>query len=81
MQQKVMEDARRPQLWNERHLTPKELGALWSLSHDSVIRLIRTEPGVLKSSPPHRRGARKRVTYRIPESVAARIHERLSIMR
>lgn len=64
--------------WTEKHYSPKELGEMWSMSHDSIIRLFRNEPGVFKSCPPHRRGVRKRVTYRIPESVAKRVHERCS---
>jgi len=66
------------ELWVERHFSPKQLADLWSMSHDSIIRLFRNEPGVLKSCPPHRRGERRRHTYRIPESVAKRVHERCS---
>ena len=62
--------------WYERHYSPKEFGVVLNLSHDSVIRLIKNEPGVLKFCPPHRRGVRRRVTYRIPESVATRIYKR-----
>jgi len=64
--------------WLEKHFSPKELGEIWGMSHDSIIRLFKQEPGVLKSCPPHRRGVRKRVTYRIPESVVKRVHERCS---
>jgi len=64
--------------WKEKHYSPKELGEIWGMSHDSIIRLIKNERGVFKSCPPHRRGVRKRVTYRIPESVAKRVHERCS---
>ncbi len=62
--------------WLEKHYSPQELGAIWGLSHDSIIRLIKNEPGVLKLCPPHRRGVRKRTTYRIPESVATRVYKR-----
>lgn len=65
-------------IWMERHYSPLQLGELWGMSHDSIIRLVKDEPGVLRLCPPHRRGARRRVTYRIPESVAKRIHERCS---
>lgn len=67
-----------PGPWNEKHFSPKELGEIWGMSHDTIIRLFRNEPGVLKSSPQRRRGARKRFTYRIPESVARRVHDQCS---
>ena len=62
--------------WFEKHYSPQELGTVWGLSHDSIIRLIKNEPGVLKLCPPHRRGVRRRITYRIPETVATRIYQR-----
>jgi hypothetical protein len=71
-------EGRRAMQVEERHFSPKELGKLWNMSHDSIIRLFRDEPGVLRLCPPHRRGVRRRVTYRIPESVAAKVHERCS---
>jgi hypothetical protein len=69
------EDVAKPN-WHERHYSPQELGAIWGLSHDSIIRLVKNETGILKLCPPHRRGVRKRVTYRIPESVATKVYER-----
>jgi hypothetical protein len=35
-------------------------------THDSIIRLFKNEPGVLRMSPPKRRGVRTRTTYRSP---------------
>lgn len=60
----------------ERHYSPRELGAIWGMSHDSIIRMFKNEPGVLKMSPPKRRGTRTRTTLRIPESVVAAVYER-----
>ena len=61
----------------ERHYAPEELGKLWNLSADSVRRLFEHEPGVLVIA--RKRGTRRRYrTLRIPESVADRVHRRLS---
>ncbi len=65
----------------EEHFTVKELAAAWKLSQDTVLRMVRDEPGVLKIN--ERSGrllARKmkrppRVSLRIPASVARRIHD------
>lgn len=62
--------------WEEKHYAPKELGAIWNMSHDVIIRLFKDEPGVLRTSPPHRRGVKTRHTYRIPASVATRVYKR-----
>jgi len=62
----------------ERHFAPDELAELWGVSVDSIRRLFRDEPGVLKmgdKSPKHKR---QYLTLRIPESVAERVHTRLS---
>jgi len=64
----------------ERHYTVQELGALWRVSRDTIIRIFREEPGVLKIGPGQaRRGRRRYVTLRIPESVVLRVHRRLSV--
>lgn len=62
----------------ERHYTPEELGSLWSLSADMVRRLFEREVGVLIIERPRLQGKRRYRTLRIPESVAARVHRRLS---
>jgi hypothetical protein len=61
----------------EKHYTPEALGGLWGLSPDTVRRMIEREPGVLVVTN-ERRGARRYRTFRIPESVALRLHHRLS---
>ena len=64
----------------ERHYTLKELGAVWNLSTDTIARLFRDEPGVLKIGREQpRRGRRSYTTLRIPESVVQRVHRRLTI--
>ncbi len=63
----------------QRHYTPEELGSLWGLSSDTVRRLFEHEPGVLLIERPRLRGQRRYRTLRIPESVAARVHRRLSL--
>jgi hypothetical protein len=61
----------------ERHYAVAEIAAMWNLSTDKVRDLFEEEPGVLVIG---RRNHRKRryVTLRIPESVAERVHSRLS---
>jgi hypothetical protein len=62
----------------ERHYSTDELSALWNLSADTVRRLFEREPGVLVIERARSRTARHYRTLRIPESVAARVHRRLS---
>jgi hypothetical protein len=66
----------------ERHYTPIELGELWHLAPSKVRDLFAEEPGVLRIGEPSRREGRKLTrgyfTVRIPESVAVRVHSRLS---
>jgi hypothetical protein len=62
----------------ERHYSPDELAALWNLSGDTVRRLFGREPGVLVIQRARSRDARGYRTLRIPESVAQRVHRRLS---
>jgi hypothetical protein len=58
----------------ERHYRVSELAELWSLGRETVRRLVKDDPGVIKV----RLGRKKaHVTYSVPASVAARIHVRL----
>ena len=58
----------------ERHYRVSELAELWNLGRETVRRLVKDDPGVIKV----RLGKKKaHVTYSVPESVAARIHVRL----
>ena len=61
----------------ERHCSPEELGLVWGLSADTVRRLFEREPGVLVIERDRSRARRYR-TLRIPESVALRVHKRMS---
>ena len=64
----------------ERHLTSKELAALWSLDETTIRRMFYDEPGVLKIGKVNRRdGKRDYVSLRIPESVAMRVHRQRSV--
>ena len=62
----------------ERHYTPDELGEMWSLSADTVRRLFEREPGVLVIEHARGRATRRYRTLRIPESVAIRVHRRMT---
>lgn len=58
----------------EPHYRVSELAELWKLSAGAIRSLFAAEPGVLKLSGPSGRY----VTLSIPESVALRVHARLS---
>ncbi len=64
----------------ERHYTVSEVAELWSLSDNTIRKVFRDEPGVLRTQLPSLR-ARKRqnITLRIPESVVYRVHGRMSV--
>jgi len=61
----------------ERHYTAKEVAELWQLSEDTIRKLFRVTPGVLKISQPARRFKRVYVSIRIPESVLQKRHTEL----
>lgn len=67
-----------PEAYLERHFTVSELAELWHVSRDTVRRLFRGEPDVLKLYR-HRPSRRPYTTLLIPASVAARVHKRLSL--
>ena len=58
----------------EKHYRIGELARLWGLGRETVRKLVKDDPGVIKI-----RMGRKRVhtTYSVPESAARRIHTRL----
>jgi hypothetical protein len=58
----------------ERHYRFGELAKLWSLGRETVRKLVKDDPGVIKI-----RMGRKRAhtVYSVPESAAKRIHTRL----
>jgi len=58
----------------ERHYRVGELAKLWSLGRETVRKLVKDDPGVIKI----RIGPKKSHTvYSVPESAAKRIHTRL----
>ena len=66
-------------LSEEKHYTPAELATMWRLSPATIRKLVRNEPGVLKlQGEGCTHGKRAYTTFSIPESVALRLHERLT---
>jgi len=64
---------------HEKHFTLSELAATWGLSVETIRRLFADDPGVVtmpSASGPT--GRRQYFTLRIPSTVAARLHKRLS---
>jgi hypothetical protein len=58
----------------EKHYRVSDLARLWGLGRETVRKLVKEEPGVLKV----RLGRKQSNTlYSIPESVARRIHTKL----
>jgi hypothetical protein len=58
----------------EKHYRVGELADIWGLGRETVRRLVKDDPGVIKI----RLGRKKTHTvYSIPESAARRIHTRL----
>jgi hypothetical protein len=59
----------------ERHYRISELARMWGLGRETLRVIVKDEPGVIKI----RLGRKKtHTTYSIPESVAARLHLRLT---
>jgi hypothetical protein len=59
----------------EKHYRIGELAERWGLGRETVRKLVKDEPGVIQI----RQGRKKtHTTYTIPESVARRIHTRMS---
>ena len=65
----------------EKHFMVKELAELWGLSVTKIRRLFKDEPDVLLVGEPSRRLGKKLKrgyhTMLIPESVAARLYQRM----
>jgi hypothetical protein len=78
-------DAGLPGLAGEQHYSPRVIAQRWGLSETKVRRMFEGEPGVLRIGEPSRRVGRKLrrgyYTMRIPESVAVRVHRRLTAAR
>lgn len=63
----------------ERHYTINQLAEMWGLSHSTILRHFKGEPGVLHIGNVNSR-RRTKISLRIPLSVAERVHKRLSLM-
>ncbi len=62
----------------ERQYSINEVAKLWGLSRETVRKLFRDRPGVLKISRPGLTGRRIYVTLRIPARVLHQVHRELS---
>jgi hypothetical protein len=63
----------------ERHYTVEQIAKIWSFSEDTVRRMFKNEPGVLKYGD-QKRGKRPYKTLSIPEAVVERVHKRLRVV-
>jgi hypothetical protein len=62
----------------ELHFSPADLAKKWGVSIETIRTIFREEPGVLKIGKPGTKFRRGYFTLRIPESIAERVHRRLS---
>lgn len=59
------------------HFTVGQLAKKWGLSDSTVLRLFKMEPGVMRIGNINSR-KRAKVSLRIPEDVAERVHAKLT---
>lgn len=62
----------------EPHYTVQFLSELWRFSEDTVQRWFEDEPGVLRSGVDGKRGRKRRISIRIPRTVADRVYRRMT---
>lgn len=65
----------------ERHYSVKQLAELWGLGVDLMRRILAHEEGVVRIAHPETLHKRGYVTLRVPESVARRVHRRLTELK
>lgn len=58
----------------ERHFTVTDLKNQWAMGRETVRKMIKDDPGVVKIKMGRKQA---NTTYSVPESVARRIHTRL----
>jgi hypothetical protein len=58
----------------ERHFSVITLSEIWSVSTDTIIRLFEDVPGVMKIGEEGGRGKRRKITLKIPESIANSVY-------
>jgi hypothetical protein len=63
---------------DEKHYAPSELATIWGVSVQTIREIFKGEEGVLKIGRDGTRSRRRYKTLRFPESVAERVHTRLS---
>jgi hypothetical protein len=61
-----------------KHYSPSEIAKAWGVSVQTIRQIFESEEGVLKIGRRGTRTRRRYFTLRIPESVAERVHTRLS---
>ena len=61
----------------ERHCSVSELARRWGFSENTIRRLFKREPGVLRIVHEATREKRRYTSIRIPERIAQRVHQRL----
>lgn len=61
----------------EKHYSVQEIAKMWNWSDNTVRRLFRDEPGVIKIGSPETRFKQKHWQLSIPESVLLRVHAKL----
>lgn len=61
----------------EKHYTVTEIAELWRFSPDTIRKLFRDRPGVLKLGTGETRRKRGYLSLRIPESVVQQVHAEL----
>lgn len=71
-------DISEPAPFAQKHYTPHEIAALWSVHANTVRRIFEKEPGVLHIGKPLSTRRRGYISLRIPESVLQRVHDRLT---
>jgi len=63
------------QVFIEKHYRIAQLAEMWGIGRETVRKIVKDEPGVIQI----RQGRKKaHTTYSVPESVARRIHSRMS---
>ena len=63
----------RPTVATERHYTPKRAATIWNISVDTVIRRVRSQPGVIEIGNDETLRKRRKKLMRM--SVLERMHE------
>ena len=61
----------------EKHYSVAKVAEMWALSEDTIRKIFRDDPGVIKIGAGEKRFRRGYLVLRIPESVLQRTHERL----